>query len=84
MNKVEFGPIKQMGVLGMLLGASVAIFVPLIVLKYGQAVGMGSFAATLLVLAGIFGGVLLAVAAAFFSIVMPTRITTDKDPSAPD
>jgi hypothetical protein len=32
---------------------------------------MGSFAATILVISGVTGGVILAIASAFFSIVIP-------------
>ena len=62
---------RLLGALGMLLGAAVAVLVPFVVLKYGQGVEMGSFAATILSLCGITGGAIIAVAAAFFALVIP-------------
>jgi hypothetical protein len=67
------------GVLGMLLGAMVAVLVPFVVLKFGSGVNMGSFAATILVISGVTGGVILAVASAFFAIVIPTHSPVDRD-----
>jgi hypothetical protein len=62
-----------LGGLGMVLGAGVAVLVPFVVLKYGEGVGMGSFAATILSLCGITGGAIIAVASAFFALVIPKK-----------
>ncbi len=62
-----------LGALGMALGAAVAVLVPFVVLKFGGGVEMGSFAATILSLCGITGGTILAVASAFFALVIPKK-----------
>jgi hypothetical protein len=49
------------------------VLVQFIVLKYGDGVGMGSFAATILSLCGITGGAIIAVASAFFALVIPKK-----------
>jgi uncharacterized membrane protein YdjX (TVP38/TMEM64 family) len=64
---------RLLGALGMVLGAAVAVLVPFVVLKYGEGVSMGSFAATILSLCGITGGAIIAVATAFFALVIPKR-----------
>jgi len=61
----------------MILGALVAILVPFVVLKWGKGVEMGSFAATILVISSVTGGVILSVASAFFSIVIPKADYSD-------
>ena len=62
-----------LGGLGMVLGAAVAVLVPFVVLKWGSGVEMGSFAATILSLCGITGGATIAVASAFFALVIPSK-----------
>ena len=79
MSRGECGSTRWMGVLGMILGALVAVLVPAVVLKYGNGVGMGSFAATILVISGVTGGVILAIASAFFAIVIPNESPSDRN-----
>ena len=67
------GSNRLLGALGMALGAAVAVLVPFVVLKYGAGVDMGSFAATILSLCGITGGAIIAVASAFFALVIPKQ-----------
>ena len=67
------GSNRLLGALGMSLGAAVAVLVPFVVLKYGDGVEMGSFAATILSLCGITGGTIIAVASAFFALVIPNK-----------
>ena len=67
------GSNRRIGALGMVLGAAMAVLVPFVVLKYGDGVGMGSFAATILSLCGITGGVIVAAASAFFALVIPMK-----------
>ncbi len=64
---------RMIGALGMVLGAAVAVLVPFVVLKFGDGVRMGSFAATILSLCGITGGAIIAVASAFFALVIPKK-----------
>lgn len=73
MDRNGSGSNRMLGALGMVLGAAVAVLVPFVVLKYGDGVGMGSFAATILSLCGITGGAIIAVASAFFALVIPKR-----------
>jgi len=73
-GKVDFGATKLIGVLGVVAGAAVAIGVPWVVLTHGASAQLGGFAATLLALIGIAGGVGLAIVAAFFSIVIPRSV----------
>jgi uncharacterized membrane protein YdjX (TVP38/TMEM64 family) len=71
MDRNGSGSNRLLGALGMTLGAAVAVLVPFVVLKYGDGVEMGSFAATILSLCGITGGAIIAVASAFFALVIP-------------
>ena len=73
MSRGECGSVRWVGVLGMLLGAMVAVLVPFVVLKFGSGVNMGSFAATILVISGVTAGVILSIASAFFAIVIPKK-----------
>ena len=79
MSRGDCCSVRWMGVLGMILGAVVAIAVPFVVLKYGNGVEMGSFAATILVISGVTGGVILAIASAFFSIVIPKETDSNRE-----
>ena len=71
MDRNGSGSNRMLGALGMVLGAAVAVLVPFVVLKFGDGVSMGSFAATILSLCGITGGTIVAVASAFFALVIP-------------
>ena len=73
MDRNGNGSNRLLGALGMVLGAAVAVLVPFIVLRYGDGVSMGSFAATILSLCGITGGAIIAVASAFFALVIPQK-----------
>ncbi|MBT3290096.1 MAG: hypothetical protein HN904_13290 [Victivallales bacterium] len=74
-ENVSFGATKFMGFLGTVGGTAIAVGVPAIVLGNAAAAGLGGFAATLLSLAGIVGGVALAIVAVFFSIVTPSKVS---------
>ena len=76
MERNGSGSNRLLGALGMVLGAAVAVLVPFVVLKYGTGVSMGSFAATILSLCGITGGAIIAVASAFFALVIPKKPET--------
>ena len=76
-QEVDFGSVKLMGVLGVLSGTAIAIGVPWIVLNGAQATELGGFAVTLLALVGIVGGVALAGVAAFFALVIPSKVADD-------
>jgi uncharacterized membrane protein YdjX (TVP38/TMEM64 family) len=73
MDRNGSGSNRMIGALGMVLGAAVAVLVPFVVLKFGSGVDMGSFAATILSLCGITGGAIIAVASAFFALVIPKK-----------
>ncbi len=79
MSHGEGSSARGLGVLGMILGALVAILVPFVILRWGGGVGMGSFAATILVISAVTGGVTLAVASAFFAIVIPKESAPDRN-----
>jgi hypothetical protein len=74
-ENVSFGATKFMGFLGIVGGTTIAVGVPWIVLDNAAAAGLGGFATTLLSLAGIVGGVALAIVAVFFSIVIPSKVS---------
>jgi len=73
MDRQGSGSNRMIGALGMVLGAAVAVLVPFVVLKFGSGVDMGRFAATILSLCGITGGAIIAVASAFFALVIPKK-----------
>ena len=76
-ENVSFGATKFMGFLGTVGGTAIAVGVPWIVLGQAETAGLGSFAATLLSLMGIVGGVALAIVAVFFAIVIPSKVSED-------
>ncbi len=73
-NHVEFGSDKRMGFLGVTAGTAIAIGVPWVVLGKAGAAGLGGVAATVICIIGVAGGVALAIVAAFFSLVMPSKV----------
>ena len=73
MDRQGSGSNRMLGALGMVLGAAVAVLVPFVVLKFGNGVAMGSFAATILSLCGVTSGPIVAVASAFFALVNSTQ-----------
>jgi len=77
-QEVDFGSVKLMGVLGVLSGTAIAIGVPWIVLNSPQVAELGGFAVTLLALVGIVGGVALAAIAAFFALVIPSKVADER------
>jgi hypothetical protein len=76
-DKVDFGPTKAMGFLGIVGGAVIAVGVPWVVLAKAGGAGLGGFATTLLSVIGVIGGVALAITAVFFSIVIPRKVSED-------
>ncbi len=76
-QEVDFGSVKLMGVLGVLCGTAIAIGVPWVVLNSSDVAELGGFAVTLLALVGILGGVALAGTAAFFALVIPSKVADD-------
>ncbi len=79
--RIDFGVAKVIASFGILIGGAVAIGVPYIVLAFGANVGVGIVVATILSLVGIVGGLALALASAFFGIVIPSKIEASKDVS---
>lgn len=73
-QNVDFGPTKLLGFCGLVVGGAIAVGVPWAVLAHAGAAGLGGFAATLLSLIGIVGGVSVAVVSVFFSLVVPKRV----------
>lgn len=57
---------------GTFFGAVIAICVPLVLLKYGQALESGML--TILVAIGVGMGCLITIASAFFGIVLPAQV----------
>ena len=73
---------KVIASFGILIGGAVAIGMPYVVLAFGANVGVGIVVATILSLVGIVGGLALALASAFFGIVIPSKIDAVKDASS--
>lgn len=73
-KSVGSGSVKAIGILGMFIGALIAIGVPYTVLAPEVVDRLGTTAPILLALVGILGGVVLAVVTGFFSIVVPASV----------
>jgi len=72
---VSFGSTKLIGFLGTIGGTAIAVGVPWVVLGNAETAGLGGFAATILSLAGIVGGVALATVAVFLSLAIPSKVS---------
>jgi hypothetical protein len=69
---IHFGGGGIASVAGIAGGAAIAVFVPWVILSYGQVLGQAS--QTTLVLVGVGGGIIISFCSAFFGLVMPTSV----------
>lgn len=67
----------RLAVVGVLAGVAIALGLPWIVLTYGQALGPGVL--TLIIIAALVIGGLIALTAAFFGAVMPSVVESKKE-----
>lgn len=72
-NAVRFGGHAVPGIAGVIGGVAFAVFVPWVLLSHGQL--LGTTVLTTLVMIAVIGGGVIALTAAFFSLVMPSSVS---------
>jgi hypothetical protein len=71
-NAVRFGGNAVPGIAGVIGGVAFAVLVPWVLLSHGQL--LGTSVLTTLVMIAVIGGGVIALTAAFFSLVMPSSM----------
>ena len=72
-EQMDYRHIRQTGIVGMIVGAVIALGVPVAVLGWGSRVELTNICVTILTGIGIGGGVLVSLTSAFFSLAIPSR-----------
>ncbi len=72
-NAVRFGGHAVPGIAGVIGGVAFAVLVPWVLLSHGQL--LGTTVLTTLVMIAVIGGGVIALTAAFFSLVMPSSVS---------
>ena len=80
-DQIDCRHIRQTGIVGMIVGAVIALGVPVAVLGWGSKAELTNITVTILSRIGIAGGVAVSLTSAFFSLVTPSRrgVEEDKD-----
>lgn len=76
-NGVRFGSHAAPGIAGVIGGVAFAVFVPWVLLSHGQI--LGATILTTLVMIAVIGGGVIALTAAFFSLVMPSSVSHENN-----
>lgn len=76
-NAVRFGGHAVPGIAGVIGGVAFAVFVPWVLLSHGQL--LGTTVLTTLVMIAVIGGGVIALTAAFFSLVMPSSVNHENN-----
>ena len=76
-NGIRFGSHAAAGVAGVMGGVLFAVAVPWVLLTHGQI--LGTTILTTLVMIAVIGGGVIALTAAFFSLVMPSSVNHENN-----
>lgn len=76
-NGVRFGGHAVPGIAGVIGGVAFAVLVPWVLLSHGQI--LGTTVLTTLVMIAVIGGGVIALTAAFFSLVMPSSVNHENN-----